>query len=168
MDTSSNPLVNINNKFLLKGLFYEETLADKSTVLWTLKEQDYKGYPSLYRLYMEANDLTEYKFIKKHFGSMAHWEALCQCKWFAPLIEAWRKELELKVRSEALANIQREAKTSSKNSFSANKFLIDKGWVENKQERKVGRTSKEEIKRQALELHQLDKDITADLERISA
>lgn len=168
MDTSGNPFVNANNRFLLKPLFIEFAFTNqRDLVMWTLKEQPYKGYPSLYQIYMETGDLTEYRFVKKTFGSFAHWEELCAAPFFKEFIEAWRKELELKVRSDALQNIQRESKTSSKSAFQANKFLIDKGWITDAKERRLGRTSKDEIKRQAMELHLTDKDITADLKRIS-
>lgn len=152
-----------------KGLFYEMTLADKSTVLYTLKDQDHEGFESLFRLYMEKGDLTEWEFANEYLGGWNHWQQLCATNWFKPYVERWRHELELKIRAAALKRIQSEAKSNSKNSFTANKFLVDSGW-KSKEEKKdpVGRPSKEAIARKAKEFNLESDDINSDLERITS
>jgi len=151
--------------WLTKGIFYEELLADKSTCLYTLKDTDHMGYPSLYRLYMETNDPTEWKFATTHLGGWKHWEMLCDCTWFKPYVERWRRELELRMKSQALARIMAEAKTSNKESFSANKYLLEKGW-EPKDSSKRGRPSKDDIKQAAREELQMNNRISEDFDRI--
>jgi hypothetical protein len=132
----------------------------KDKVKYTLKDFDHQGYPSLYRLYLEVSDPTEYTFATKHFYNYDHWMKVSQTRWMAPLVSKWRTELELKIRSAALARLIAEGKaTTSKNSFQANKYLLEKGWLDKESK---GRPSKEavqaEAKRQAAELKTLDED----------
>lgn len=107
--------------------------ADKSTVLYSLKDHDHEGYPSLYRLYMEMEDVTEYEFANAYFDNWEHWEMLLACKWFHPYISRWRRELDLKFKTEAIKVIRHELKEQgSKNKFQAAKMIIDRVW-ENKE-----------------------------------
>lgn len=163
----------VNNKFrnpasnqrLLRALFFEETGADKSTVLYTLKDIDHLGFPSFYRLYMELDDPTEWKVAQELTDGWEHWEMLCACTWFKPYVTRWRKELELRMKSQALHRIKTEAKTGSKESFGANKYLLEKGW-EPKESRGRGRPSKDEVSRAAHELARADNQLSEDFKRL--
>lgn len=157
----------VNNSRLLKQLFFEHTLADKSTVLYTLKDSDHRGYPSLYRLYMELDDPTEWEVGQQLVDGWEHWEMLCACAWFKPYVERWRRELELRMKSKALARVKAEARTNSKESFMANRYLIEKGW-EPKDGQKAGRgrPSKEEIRKAANEIASSQERVSGDYERI--
>lgn len=130
--------------FLLKHLFFETTLADKSTVVYTLKDQDHEGYPSLRRLYLEIADPTEYTFALRYMDGWAHWERLCESSWFIPYIQRWRRELEVLVRSKALVRILETGASNGKESFLANKFLLTGSWKPTGTNR-VGRPNKQEI-----------------------
>jgi hypothetical protein len=113
-------------RYYLQALFYETTLSYKSTVVYTLKETDHEGYPSLYRLYMEAGDPTEYQFAVTHLDGWTHWQALVAAKWFLPYVEAWRAELAVKFESDALARIRAvSADPSNPNYYYANKHLLE-------------------------------------------
>jgi hypothetical protein len=157
-----NKFRNSNNRQYLKGLFYEEVNEDKSTVIYTLKDEDHKGFPSLYRLYMETGDPTEYEFAVTHLDGWSHWEALTACTWFKPYVERWRRELAIKLKSQALAKVREMAK-EGKDVFAANKFLLDKGWEEKPGK---GRPNKEQIKKAADEIAQHEKRVSQDFERI--
>lgn len=152
---------------LTKGLFFEMTLADKSSVLYTLKNQDHRGYPSLYRLYMEEMDPTEYRFAVRHLESWDHWKQLTACTWFKPHVEGWREELQLKLASEALTRIMLEASSERKESFAANKYLLEKGWAKSTGDR-VGRPSKEAIKHQARQMVHENTRLAEDWNRIKS
>lgn len=155
-----------NRKRLLKALFYEYNFQDKSTVLYSLKDEDHKGYPSLSRLYLEMMDPTEYNFAIQYFESWDHWEALCQCAWFKPYIAKWRRELEVKIKSVALAQIKKEA-AGGKSAFTAAKYLLERGWEPKEgQGRTKGRPSKDDIKKAADELVQAHSEIDKDFARI--
>lgn len=167
----------VSNQRFLKALFFETTLADKSTVVYTLKDQDHsvedresgatRVYPSLYRLYMELDDPTEWKVAQELMDGWEHWEMLCNCNWFKPYVERWRKELHLRMQSQALVRIKSEAKTGSKESFGANKYLLERGW-EPKEGSKHGRgrPSKDEIQKAAHELAKADNQLSEDFKRL--
>jgi hypothetical protein len=149
-----------------KGLFFETTLSDKSTVKYTLKEKDHQGYPSLKRLYLEEKDPTEYRFASKYLDNYSHWVELCACSWFKPHLEEWRRELELYIKSMALVKIFEEAEnTLGKNTFNANKYLLERGWID-KDKNTRGRPSKQQIKEAANQLAQDNQQIEADYERL--
>lgn len=156
----------LTNQRYLKGLFFETT-RDKSTVVYTLKDRDHEGYPSLYRLYMDSDDPTEYLFATQYLDGWDHWETLCLCTWFKPYIERWRRELEIKQRAHALKNIKALASDpSSKEYHQANKFLVNAGWIDTPTKRRAGRPSKEEVSRAAKELAHEAKQTDEDLARI--
>lgn len=151
--------------FLLKALFFETNgSADKSTVLYTLKDEPHEGYPSLYQAYMEMEDPTEWRFANEYLASYQHWKALCECKWFLPYLERWRDELDLKLKGRALLEIQACASDPDrKNSYNANRFLVEGGWKDKTSPRGRGRPRKEEkeaVKASASRLQE-------DLERIT-
>lgn len=156
-----------NNARMLKGLFFETTLADKSSVVYTLKDVDHEGFPSLYRLFMEIDDPTEWEVAQQLVDGWEHWEMLCNCTWFKPYVERWRKELELRFKSKALHKIRVESKTGSKESFAANKYLLEKGWEpKDSSKHGRGRPSKDEVKKAATELAEADKRLLGDFERL--
>lgn len=145
-----------NGRRLYKKLFFETTLGgeDKRKVLYTLKDQDHEGFPSLYRLYMAEADPTEYIFATKYFDSYDHWKNLSGRPWFKEIVARWREELDVKIRAEALKRIIGESKSASKNAFTANKYLLEKGWIHEGK----GRPSKEQI--QAAAKEEAQKSIT--------
>jgi hypothetical protein len=165
MDFVSNKFKNSVGVRLLRGLFFEETLADKSSVVYTLKDKDHEGYPSLYRLYMETDDPTEWKFATTYLDGWDHWEKLCESSWFKPYVARWRKELFLRLQSKALARIIAESKSSSKESFAANKYLLERSW-EGKESKGRGRPSKDQVKAAAQAIAVSHAQIDDDYERL--
>ncbi len=133
-----------------KALFYETSGTDKSHVLYTLKDYKYEGFPSLYELYMEGGDLTEYEFANFFLGGWEHWQQITQCSWFKPYVKRWREELHLQVSAVALRQIKRIASTNEPGSMTANKYLLEKGWTKNTDP--VGRPSRAAIKKKAAEM----------------
>jgi len=147
--------------FILGGLFFEQSPTDKSNVIYTLKDNDHLGYPSLRRLYLEMGDPTEYFFALKHMDGWAHWERLCECEWFSQYLNRWRRELELCIRAKALIRIMALSENpNSKEAFGANKFLLAANW---KPTARVGRPNKEDIKEAAYDV----RDVKDDVKRMS-
>lgn len=146
------------------GLFYETCESDKSTVLYTLKDEDHKGFPSIKRLYMEEDDLTEYVFANKYFENWAHWKEISESSWFKPYITLWREELDLRTRAKALNRIREEADHGGKNSFQANRYLIEKGYETTSSKR--GRPTKADIQAEAKRQAENDRQVSADAERL--
>jgi hypothetical protein len=104
---------------------FRELSTNSDQVLYTLERGD-NEYPSIYRLYMETEDLTEFEFANKYFDSFAHWKRICQSPSFIPYISQWREELELKIRARALSSLIKKSKDDS----SIAKYLLDKNWVD--------------------------------------
>lgn len=153
--------------YIYRGLFYEMTLADKSTVVYSLKNTDHEGFPSFYRLYMETDDLTEYTFATKYLDGWEHWENLCQCTWFKPYIAKWRRELEVRSKARTLNQIRAVADDpDAKESYQAQKFLIGSGWKTKDTRKGAGRPSKEEVSTVARQLAQEANDLNDDLARV--
>ncbi|MEK9895641.1 MAG: hypothetical protein VW518_04345 [Burkholderiaceae bacterium] len=69
---------------------------------YTLKDVDTDGAVSMYRLYMEIADPTEYDTAIKLLDSWEHWQLLTGDNyvrsWFKPYISKWRSELNSKLR----------------------------------------------------------------------
>lgn len=134
------------NVRLKKDLFFETT-PDKTNVVYTLKENDHLGYVSIYRVYQELEDLTEYKIATEYFDGVEHWDMLCREKWFQPYLMKMRRTLELKLKSRMAAILIQDAMSSeSKTSTASAKYLLDKGYdIVSPDKRRAGRPSKQEI-----------------------
>lgn len=102
------------NKFLTRALFVEMSTTPEIPPLFTLEEYDSNGYISFKRLYTSYNDPTEYEQAINILGSVDHWDALCSCDWFQPHLKSMRKQLALKMESEAFKAILNEGITSGK------------------------------------------------------
>jgi hypothetical protein len=149
-----------NGNWLSKSLFVEYNPIDP---VYTLQDLDYKGYPSLRRLYLLSSDPTEYVFATEHLGGIDHLKYLLRQSWFEKEIQSWREELELKLRSEALTRLLLlSSDDTGKHYYEVNKFLI-KGEYKDKDEAKRGRPSKEALRKKAQE----NLELLQDLERIN-
>lgn len=147
-----------------RALFIEFVLPQYvKEAIYTVKDKDFDGYISLKKRYLEMEDTTEYLFAVEYFENYAHWERICQTEWFAPHINQWRKELELKIKAKAIKNIMDVAQGSSKDAMQANKFLATKGYVEKNEK---GRPSKEQVKNEVDRLADLESRMNDDLARI--
>lgn len=158
---------NASGAYLLNAMFYETTLSDKSQVIYTLKDTEHEGYPSLYQLYMDADDPTEYSFAINHLDGWGHWERLCECSWFKPHLSRWRRELEIRCRSRELARIRGIASQSGKEAFQAQKYILNGLWKDKPEKRRAGAPSKDEIKDAANRIVTLDRSLEEDLKRIT-
>lgn len=162
----SNPYRNEQNVRMYKSLFYETALGEKRYAIYTLKEEDYLGYPSIYRLYLECNDPTEFTIATTYFDSVDHWERLCQAEWFKPHLDKMRRALELKLKSEAVAALIKDAKTTSKSAASSQKFLLEKFSLISPDKRAPGRPSKAEISAEAQRIASVADEINDDYRRL--
>lgn len=148
---------------LTQSLFLE--IGYSEYAVYTLKEfdHDYKGkvYPSLKKLYLKEEDPTEYAFAEKHLLGWQHWRRLCENKVIAKHIEEWREELELKIRSQAIRDMQNLCASENGN-FSAAKFLADRGW----EKRSAGRPSKAEKERHLRIEERINEEFSADIKRL--
>lgn len=163
LNMDSKKLLDSMGRPLTQSLFLEIGYSDYA--VYTLKEQDYeyrgKVYPSLKRLYLEEEDPTEYAFAEKHLLGWQHWKRLCENKQIMKHIEEWREELELKIRSQAIRDMQNLCASESGN-YSAAKFLADRGW----EKRAAGRPSKAEKEKHLRIEEKIKEEFSADIKRL--
>jgi hypothetical protein len=149
-----------------KSLFYELSYTDTTHVIFTTKEEDIevkgKTYLSLHKLYrsLVSHDPTEYSFATAVFGSWPVWEVIREAPQLKVHVAKWRREAEVKVKSEAILAIAEEMKSNGRSSFSAAKLLLDRGWIEkdtaSKAKKKLREKEEEDLDREAIKL--LDED----------
>lgn len=147
-DFSDNKFKNNSGKWRTFSLFFEYPTKDVEPV-YTLakydKEKDGKTFPSLYQLYMQCLDPTEFLFAEEHLGGPDHLRALRKAPTFRKELDSWKADLELKLQALALRNIVKASvDEANKNTFQANKLLLDKGWQE-----KRTKTDKDKVKEAA-------------------
>jgi len=144
-----------------QSLFLEIGYTENS--IYTLKDIDhlYRGkiYPSLKRMYLEAEDPTEYDFATKHLLGWSHWQRLCENKTVRKHIDEWREELELKLRSRA---VQQMIKNAAMGKVQAQQWVANKGWSG----RIAGRPSKAEIDSEKKFQSRVADEYTADVVRL--
>lgn len=150
-----------NGVYYTKALFFETSDPPRDYCLYTLKDQDHEGYPSLRRIYLELDDETEYLFAEKCFDGWPHFRKLLDCPWFVDYLSAWREELALRSSARALAQLKAKA---SSGDVSTNKYILEKGWDKSD---KVGRPTKAAINQKAKEMFEDSGDILDDFKRIS-
>lgn len=155
--------INSSGQLYLQSLFFETALKHPHLAVYTLSDKDklFKGklYPSLYRLYLYEQDLTEFRFAETHLYSFYHWEKLLDTSFFPPYLEKWRRDLNLSITSRALQAVIEEAQTDSKNRFAANKILIERLGQEELQ-----KASKRKPKQDTSDIHE---SILDDLSRLT-
>jgi hypothetical protein len=154
--------------YITKALFYENELSDKIYSVYSLKDKDHvvgeKVYPSLKRLFVEEEDLTEYSFATKYLDGWMHWKKICEQDWFKDHLLEWREELEVRVKSKTLARVMTKAKSSGKDSLTADRILLD--FNKDKKKSSVGRPTKEKIRQEADLLFAARAEHDEDFERI--
>jgi len=148
---------------LTQSLFLEVGYNTDFAV-YTQKDEDYeykgKLYPSLKRLYLEHEDPTEYDFACTYLLGWSQWQRICANKIFAKMVDSWRIELELKLRSQAVRDII--GISTSDKGFQAAKWLADKGW----DKRSAGRPSKSDIERETKIQADIAEEYSADVSRL--
>ena len=155
---------NNSGQYLLKALFWETNSETPDQILYTLKDEDYKGFPSLRRLYLETNDETEYVFASRYFYSWEHWKKVSESSIIKPSVEEWREELQLRILNASLNKIKKIAEGAGRDAFAAQKYLIEKPWLK-KPVKRVGRPDKVET---PIDTKLLSKTLEEDLQRITA
>lgn len=149
-----------NNIYYTKQLFYETADTDRTLVLYTLKDDDWEGYPSLRRLYLELDDETEYRVASELFGGWPHWQKLLNCNWFLEYLNEWREELKVKHASLSLSILLMKGAAGD---VKVNQYLLDRTL---KEKNAVGRPTKKRIREEAQMIVQAQDDIKEDLKRL--
>jgi hypothetical protein len=148
-------------RFRIGSLFYELRKGDWIPV-WTVKEQpflapDGKIYPSLKASYMSYDHVPnhEYNFAMEQLGSWKHWLVLCASGALKDMIQEWRDELTIKLKSEAIRKLMTMQDNEGTIGLNANKYIADEAYLP----KKAGRMSKAEKER----ANKIDARITQEL-----
>jgi hypothetical protein len=167
MAEQQNRFKNESGAMLTRGLFFEQTLIDKSSVVYTLKNEDHEGFSSLYRLYIESvdKDPTEYHFATTHLDGWDHWENLLECNWFKPYASKWRKEARIRRSAFYLNQVAKIANSGSREALTASRYMLEEGWVP-KEKNTKGRPSKDEIAQEAKRQVEMEGLTLQDAERL--
>lgn len=152
MNTSPFPLSpssrkTANNKYRVSSLFLETNSSFNLTPFFTLSSEDKvmsgkpvlqegpvdgkteRRYVSAKQLYMKYYyDPTEYEFVTNIIGDFKLWDLLANNERIAPYVEEWRKEAEIKLRSEAIKEVVDVAKNEGAKGFTAAKWLAEGKW----------------------------------------
>jgi hypothetical protein len=154
-------MLDVMGKPLTQSLFLEINYNDQA--IYTLKDHDHthngKQYPSLKRLFLEADDPTEYTFAITHLLGWKHWQRLCENKVLRRHIDEWREELEVKLRSRGVLQAIKNAEAGG---FQSAKWLADRGW----DTRGAGRPSKEEVEHEKKVQARINDEYGADILRL--
>lgn len=105
-----------------QALFYEYRHQTTTGIQapYTLKERDWKGSKSMYKIYMEHE--TEYEAAIALLGSWQHWKKLSKVAWFQAYKQAWDEEREIRQKAVARNTLLKQAKEGN---VTAAKALID-------------------------------------------
>ena len=162
---------NESGTFYTKSLFFETNTIDKEKSVYTLKDEDHKGLPSLKRLFFETGDVTGYTLATNHLGGWDHFLKLRELSWFNEYWDHWVKEFEVKMRAESLVRLHNVAKDSNNKDYvGLNKFFLEKGWIlpeERRSLKRRGAPSKAQIREAAMEIATEDQMLVSDLLRVT-
>ncbi len=96
--------------------------------LWSIK--DWK------EVYLHLSDPTEYAAAMYLIGDWDHWIQIAEKSQARPYFAEWRKELVIKLRSEAISHLRRQA--SSDKGTAAARWLAENGYIlDSKTKKKV-------------------------------
>lgn len=133
----------VTNVMKTRGLFIEErtnSLKANDTkdfeASYTLQDREHKGYPSMYKIYMDC--CTDYETGIRLLGSFRHWQKLSNSTWFRKkCLDVWEAERHLKEEAIAKATILEAAANGN---VSAARAILD-----SKLRKGAGRPSKDEV-----------------------
>ena len=133
--TLREKVTDTNGKNVIASLFKEFSRPDvKFKWVYTL--------PQVKEMFLDARDPSEYEAAMRIVGDWDHWQQLRNHPYIKPHVDKWQKELEIKLRSEAIKRMVEHSKAPG--GTAAAKWLADKGYAGDVPKRKVGRPVKEE------------------------
>lgn len=125
------------NKWLIDGLFLESTQNGDEGCLYTLqpwdKRKNGKFYPSIHKLFVEMEDVSEWNFANTYFDGYQHWLLIKSKPWFKEYYQKMVEELNAKIAGKSVKRMleQMEAGEASQSTLAylANKGYLDKAPV---------------------------------------
>ena len=158
MEIDYSKFVGEQGHYLTQALFYEFRFQTKNfDAPYTMKENDYKGHKSIYKIYMDCD--SEYEAALKILNSWKHWEILCESPWFLKELEKWRQEREIREAALGKAVLIREAENGN---VPAARVLY-----EQVSKRKAGRPTKDEVTAEKKKQAAIDSKVSSIIDRMA-
>lgn len=110
--------------------------------MYTLRDKEYKGLPSIKEAYLSMEDPTGYRVATECLGGWEHWKRLTSLAWFKTHLAQWEEELEIKLKCKGIRKMMELSEGDKAVAKDATKFIVNREW-----ESKRGRPSKAEIER---------------------
>ena len=130
--TDKSKYLDAKGKRVILGLFKEFARPDvKFKPVYTIQEW--------HDVFMDCRDPSEYSAAMMLLGDWEHWLEVRNHPMIKQHVDKWHKELEIKLRSEAIAQMRSHAKQQG--GTAAAKWLAEKGYEQDK--KTVGRPRKE-------------------------
>lgn len=124
-----------SHRFMGGPLLYEANIQRQdipvADALFTMRTQDMIHEKSgtylfsLHKIYMSCSDPTEYQVAQKLFNSYKLWQAFVASVIVEPHIDELREELDLKLKSEAMAALRETMLTEGSKGTTAAKYLAE-------------------------------------------
>jgi hypothetical protein len=112
---------------LTSGLF-EEFEREDAAIPAPFKLSEWR------KRYVEIADPTDYQAAMELLGDWDHWQLLLANQQFSVEVEKWRKEVEVKLRSEGVARLIKHSKGPQ--GTAAARWLAEAGFVEGRDMRR--------------------------------
>jgi hypothetical protein len=125
------------NKWLTEGLFLEAAQMTDEHCIYSLQPWDRRKngvfYPSLHKLFVEMEDVSEWRFAETYFDGYQHW-LLIKSKpffkeYYTKMVEELHAKLAGKSISAMLAQVNEGTASQATLAYLANKGYIDKAPV---------------------------------------
>jgi hypothetical protein len=137
--------IDSHGRYRTQSLFKQYKIESSAAYFTVGKRHEFNPdgssqYLSLYRLFMDIGDPSEYQFANAVFEDWEQWNRICKNKVLSSQlrIPAWRAELEVKIRSLGITeNIQ----AAREGNVQSAKWLAEKKWSN----RTAGRPNKQEV-----------------------
>lgn len=158
---TNSPFRDKNGQWLTRALFLETRSANFEP-MFTLKDDDFEGYPSLKKIYMAYSHVPgcEYDFANEHLGGWVHWCKVAGSQ-IGPHVAQWREELTIKLKADAMKNIILSSLGDGAVALQAAKYIDSSGY-----NMKRGRPSKLEKEAKLKQDTAINKEIEEDLKRL--
>ena len=140
MKYDSSLFCDSQGKKVVVGLFEEFDRPDRK-FRPPFKLSDWK------QVFLDCRDPSEYEAAMRLVGDWDHWLLIRNHPFISPVVDGWHKELEVKLRSEAIKLLVGHAKQQG--GTAAAKWLADKGYATDVVKRGRGRPKhkEEEVER---------------------
>ena len=167
---SPNKMKGNNGHWRTESLFVEMNRHEhKYPSIYSIKDDGNGDYPSLYRLFLDEMDPTEYGFAEKYLGGWQHWEHLQSLEWFKPIVDRWRAELAKRIQHHLATEAQKivaDPNSSQSAKLRAMKFIAAAEYEPPPHSGGKGRPSKEEVKGELKRMAKTISDFDTDFERL--